>query len=177
MMSFRKVLNAVLFQTAWFAAVLGAARGIPWLGPLVLLPVVGINLAMAHNRYSEVKLLACAGAIGFLFDTALIRTGTFQPLPGIFPDSYSPPWMIGLWLNFAATLNLSLGWLQKRYLLAGIFGSFGGPLAYYSGAKLGATLTLPSPRAMVLLAIGWGVVTPLLVWLARHFSGVKGESS
>jgi|GEM_PF-5871705 len=48
-----------------------------------------------------------------------------------------------------------------------IFGAIGGPLAYYSGAKLGATEALPSLNGILVLAVGWGVMTPLLVWLAR----------
>ena len=70
-------------------------------------------------------------------------------------------------MNFAATLNVSMAWLRGRYLLAAVFGAIGGPLAYYSGAKLGATEALPSLNGMLVLAVGWGVMTPLLVWLAR----------
>ena len=43
-------------------------------------------------------------------------------------------------------------------------------MAYYSGAQLGATEALPTTSGMLLLAIGWGVMTPLLVWLARACS-------
>ena len=75
--------------------------------------------------------------------------------------------MIGLWMNFAATLNVSMAWLRGRYLLAAAFGAIGGPLAYYGGAKLGATEALPSLNGMLVLAVGWGIMTPLLVWLAR----------
>ena len=71
----RKLLNAALFQAAWFAAVLGAARGVLWLGPLMLLPVLGIHLALAKDRAGEVKLLAAAGILGFLFDTSLVAGG------------------------------------------------------------------------------------------------------
>jgi hypothetical protein len=78
--------------------------------------------------------------------------------------------MVCLWLNFAATLNVSMAWLRGRFLLAALFGAIGGPLAYYSGAKLGATEALPTSTGMLLLAIGWGIMTPLLVWLARAFT-------
>ena len=74
--------------------------------------------------------------------------------------------MIALWLNFAATLNVSMAWLRGRYLLAALFGALGGPLAYYSGAKLGATTGLPTPCGMLVLAVAWGGMTPLLVRIA-----------
>jgi hypothetical protein len=165
-----KAVNVVLFQAAWFAAVLGAARGMFWLGPLAMLPVLAIHLALQDNRLGELKLLLAAGLLGFVYDTSLVSAGVFTPLTHLFPRPFSPPWMICLWLNFAATLNVSMSWLRGRYLLAALFGAVGGPLAYYGGAKLGATEALPSIFGMLVLAIGWGVMTPLLVWLAKVFS-------
>ncbi|WP_432823955.1 DUF2878 domain-containing protein [Trichloromonas sp.] len=162
----RNLINVILFQLAWFAAVLGAARGLPWLGPLALLPVVGVHLALSDNRDKELILLVSAGALGFCFDTTLVATGTFVPIGHLLPFPFSPPWMVGLWMNFATTLNVSLAWLRNRYLAAVLFGAVGGPLAYYSGARLGATVGHPSPEGLTLLALGWGLMTPLLFWLA-----------
>ena len=169
----RKVINVVLFQAAWFAAVLGAARGMLWLGPLSMIPVLAVHLALQEYRRGEVKLLLATGLIGFLIDTTFVAGGVFTPLQHLFPRPFSPPWMVCLWLNFAATLNVSMAWLRGRYILAAAFGAVGGPWAYYSGAKLGATEGLPTTTGMLLLAIGWGIMTPLLVWLARAFSGRK----
>ena len=162
-----------LFQAAWFAAVLGAARGMLWLGPVAMIPTLAVHLALQENRRGEVKLLLAAGLLGFLFDTTFVAGGVFTPLQHLFPRPFSPPWMICLWLNFAATLNISMAWLHGRYILAVAFGAVGGPLAYYSGAKLGATEALPTTTGMLLLAIGWGLMTPLLVLLARTFSVPK----
>ena len=164
-----KAVNVILFQAAWFAAVLGAARGIFWIGPLAMLPVLAIHLALRDDRQGELKLLLAAGLLGFLFDSSMVSFGVFMPFPHLFPRPFSPPWMIGLWLNFAATLNVSLSWLRGRYLLAALFGAVGGPLAYYSGGKLGATEALPTLRGLLVLALGWGLMTPLLVWLAQRF--------
>ena len=166
----RKVINVALFQAAWFAAVLGAARGMFWLGPQAMVPTLAIHLALQENRRGEVRLLLAAGLLGLIFDTAFVAGGVFTPLQHLFPRPISPPWMICLWLNFAATLNVSMAWLRGRYLLAALFGAIGGPLAYYSGAKLGAIGALPTTTGMLLLAIGWGIMTPLLVWLARALS-------
>lgn len=172
----RKLINVALFQAAWFAAVLGVARGVLWLGPVVMIPTLAIHLALQENRRGEVKLLLAAGLLGFLFDTVFVAGGVFTPLQHLFPRPFSPPWMICLWLNFAATLNVSMAWLRGRYVLAAAFGAVGGPLAYYSGARLGATEVLPTMTGMLLLAIGWGLMTPLLVWLASLFGGRKQKT-
>ena len=163
----RKTINVLLFQAAWFAAVLGAARGLFWLGPLSMIPVLALHLALQEDRRGEAKLLLIAALLGFIFDTVFVASGVFMPLQHLFPRPFSPPWMICLWLNFAATLNVSMVWLRQRYLLAALFGAIGGPLAYYGGAKLGATEALPTLSGLLLLAVGWGVMTPLLVRLAK----------
>jgi len=172
---FRKAVNLLLFQVAWFAAVLGAAGGMAWLGPLALVPVLGVHLALQEDRRGEVRLLLAAAVIGFLFDTLMVATGAFTPVRSLLPRPFSPPWMVGLWMNFAATLNVSLSWLLGRYRLAAAFGAIGGPLAYYSGAKLGATETLPTLTGLLMLAVGWAVMTPLLAWLAVRLGNCGRE--
>jgi hypothetical protein len=172
----RKLINVALFQAAWFAAVLGAARGMLWLGPVAMMPTLAIHLALQENRRGEVKLLLAAGLFGFIFDTVFVAGGVFTPLRHLFPRPFSPPWMVCLWLNFAATLNVSMGWLRGRYVLAAAFGAVGGPLAYYSGAKLGATETVPTMNGILLLAIGWGLMTLLLVWFASLFGSRNRKS-
>jgi hypothetical protein len=135
-----------------------------------MMPTLAIHLALQENRRNEIKLLLAAGLLGFLFDTAFVAGGVFTPFPHLFPRPLSPPWMICLWLNFAATLNVSMSWLRGRYILAAAFGAVGGPLAYYSGARLGAMEALPTAWGLLLLAIGWGFMTPLLVWFSLLFN-------
>lgn len=169
-MSWHVFLNVILFQGAWFAAVLGASKGVPWLGPLMTIAVGALHLSINANKNGEIRLLLISGVIGFLFDSLLIATEVFRPVPHLYPPPWSPPWMVSLWLNFAMTLNVSLAWLKHRYLLAALFGAVGGPLAYLSGAKLGATETVPSSNGLLILAIGWLVITPLLVFIAEKTS-------
>ena len=74
----KKIINLTLFQAAWFAAVLGAAGGAPWLGPLVMVPVLAVHLSLTDDRQGELKLLLAAGVFGFLYDTALVTAGVFS---------------------------------------------------------------------------------------------------
>ena len=164
----KKIVNFILFQASWLACILGAARGYPWLGPAAVAVFLATALALSDNRRAELKLLAAAAALGFLFDTGMTAAGCFFPLPHLLPAPWSPPWMIALWLNLAAALNVSLAWLKGRHLLAAAFGAIGGPLAYYGGAKLGAA-ALPGLYGILALAAGWAAITPLLVWLAAFY--------
>jgi hypothetical protein len=162
------VVNVVAFQIGWFAAVLGAAHGAPWLGVLVVPLVLGLHLALSPDWRPELAIAASAGAIGFVFDTALVAMGVFSPVFFLLAAPLSPPWMVMLWINFSTTLNRSLGSLRGRYILAAILGAVGGPAAYYSGARLGAMTVLPTGAQLLVLAAAWAVAVPLLFRLSAR---------
>jgi hypothetical protein len=88
------------------------------------------------------------------------------------PESFlAPLWMIALWANFAATLNVALRSLRTRAWLLAALGGIGGPLAYWGGANLGAMQWLETAPVLIYLALGWAVVTPILGRLALKLDG------
>lgn len=159
----RKVINFIVFQAAWFAAVLGAANGMPWLGVIAVPAAFSVHLACSESRTTEILLGLAAAATGFATDSSLIALGVFSPVPFVFPLPFSSLWMVMLWVNLAMTLNVSLGWLRGRYALAAAFGAIGGPMAYYSGAKLGAMTRLPGAGDLIDIGIAWAIAFPLLL--------------
>jgi hypothetical protein len=160
------VVNFIAFQIGWFAAVLGAGHGMPWLSVVIIPLVLIINLVMSADWRQELIVALTAGVIGFAVDTALVSAGIFAPVPFLVPHPFSPLWMVMLWVNQATTLNSCLAWLRGRYLAGALFGAVGGPLAYLSGAKLGAA-TLPSTNGLFILGITWAVAFPALLWAAE----------
>ena len=96
-----------------------------------------------------------------LWDVVLFQIGWFACVLGA---AKGPPWLITLWPNFAATLNVSLRWLQGRYGSAAVLGSLGGSAAYWSGAALGAiTILEPLARNLLMFSVSWTAVVPLLL--------------
>ena len=59
-----------------------------------------------------------------------------------------------------------------RKLAGAVFGLIGGPLAYYTGLRLGGIQFNDFNAAMIALAIGWAAVVPVLLVLAERFNGV-----
>ena len=165
-MKMRALVNFIAFQLGWFAAVLGAGRGVPWLGVVVISMVLLLNMILSEDWRQELVVALAAAVMGFAFDTAMISTGVFAPVPFLLPRPFSPLWMIMLWVNQATTLNSCMAWLRGRYLLGAIFGAIGGPLAYLGGAKLGAA-TLPSTNGLVILGIAWACAFPALLAVAE----------
>lgn len=177
------LINIVSFQLGWFACVLGAARGSPWFGPLLVALVLALHLRLTQDRVGEVRLLVFAGLAGFLLDSAQAAAGTFSFPTAAVPTWWnlpwlSPPWMVALWPNFATTLHTSLAWLVGRYRLAALLGVLGGPLSYYAGARLGA-LSFPQELVTSLLVIGlvWAIALPTLLWVSERDDRVLPASN
>ena len=167
------VINFVAFQSAWFAAVLGAARGMPWLGVVAVSLALALHLAISPGRKGEIRIAMAAAAMGFCVDSALVATGVFTPVPYVFPRQFSSLWMVMLWVNLATTLNASMAWLRGRYLLAAVFGAIGGPMAYYSGARLGGMTRPPGTEGLVWIGIAWTLAMPLLFGIAKRCAGQR----
>ena len=167
------LINILAFQAGWFACVLGAARGSLWAGPIVVVVSLAFHLALAKDRRNEARLFVVAGLLGFFLDSVQAAMGIFffttaETMPEWSPSWLSPPWMVALWPNFAATFHVSLSWLTGRYALAASLGAVGGPLSYYAGARLGA-LSFPTELTTSLLVVGlvWAIALPVLLWAAK----------
>ncbi len=169
----RQVLvNIVAFQLAWFALVLGAAKGETAVAMLLAAAVVGLHLSRAAAPWVEVRLIVCAVVIGAIWDSSLARAGWLEFRSGELVHGFAPVWILGLWAIFATTLNVSLRWLRGRRLLGVALGAVAGPLSYYAGARLGALVLTDTVAALTALAIGWAVLTPALVALGAWSDGM-----
>ena len=157
----RLVLNVIAFQFGWFACVLGAAHDQPWLGSAVVAVLVAVHLATAIRPAVEVRLVAAALVIGVLWETLLLAGGWIEYPTGVVWAGVAPLWIVMLWALFAITL-------KGRLLVAAVFGAVGGPLAYWGGVRLGALVFVEPLFAVIALAVGWAVLTPMLVVLAQR---------
>lgn len=178
-MSIRPALLFLLFQAAWFAAVLGAARGEPLWGPAAALALAVAHLALLPGglgaRGRELGFLAAAGLLGGLLDGLVARTGavTFAS-PGPTP-LLAPLWVMSLWVGFATTLAPGVGMLAGfagRPVAQALLGAIGGPVAYAGGARLGAAVIDPDPVRFALpLAIAWALAVPALFFARTKVCG------
>lgn len=165
------LVNLAAFQIVWWSAVLGAAHGLPWAGPLTALGACALHVRRIapETRSAELTMLAYALCFGLACDATLMAFGLIRYAPGlgIGPDRLAPAWMAALWPTFATTLNHSLGWLRRHPLCAALFGALAGPLAYGGGVVLGAAGWPRGALAgMTAIAALWAVTLPLLSTLS-----------
>ncbi len=166
------IINFILFQLAWFACVLGAANGLPWLGVVVTLLILAWHFFHSKHPKYELLLIVAALLIGAFFDQLMLSMNWVSYQAHGWSAHWVPVWILALWLAFASTLNLSLAWMQERYLIAVLFGGGGGPLAYFGAEKLGA-VSLSGTTSLVALGVGWAVITPLLLIVAGKLNQAK----
>jgi hypothetical protein len=167
----RNLVNFVAFQAAWFACVLGAANGLALAGTLAVVAAVALHLWLAQRATPELRLIGAATAIGFVWDSLVVLLGLMTYPTGTIVPGLAPHWIVAMWALFATTLNLSLGWLKGRPMLATALGAIGGPLAYYAGHRLGAIEAADLPLALFVQGVGWACLMPVLTWLAARWNG------
>lgn len=165
------VVNMLLFQAGWFACVLGAAAGRPWIGAAAALAIVAWHLARALRPLRELALVAAAVVAGAVFETLLVQSGWVRFDQGVLVAGTAPYWMVALWAIFATTLNVSLRALRPYPWLAALFGAIGGPAAYWAGAGLGAMEFVAAGLALAAIGAGWAVLAPALFGAARRLDG------
>lgn len=164
--------NAVIFQCAWFAGVLGAAHQRPLFGTACVLAAIAWHLAVSARPLQEARLIAVVCLIGFVVESAIVRQGHVAYPSGQPIASLAPYWIVALWGLLAIALNVTMRWLRGRLLLAAVLGAVLGPLSFSSGARLGGAQLLHPTGALLTLALVWAVLMPVLVRLATRFDGV-----
>jgi hypothetical protein len=169
----RMLVNFLAFQIGWFACVIGGARDMPWLGPLVVALVIGYHLRIAQRPAGELWLIAVAAGLGLVWDSALVAGGLLSYPSGTLVAGTAPYWIVAMWMLFATTLNVSMRWLHGRYALAAVLGAIAGPLAYYGGAKLGGVVFEDMTLGLGALAVGWAVFMPALMAVAARLDGIN----
>jgi hypothetical protein len=162
------LLNFVAFQIGWLSAVIGAGKGWPFLGPIVVAVVVALHLWRSPRRSREVQFLIIVALLGTMVDSLLSAFHLVSYRGGHGTTWIAPAWITAMWLNFGTTIHASLGWLARRYILVAFLGAVAGPLAYRAAAGLGAVELLRPFWSLSLLALTWAVVLPLLFWLSQQ---------
>jgi len=167
----RVIINFVLFQLAWLAFVIGAANQLPWLGFIVGVSLVSVQLIFVPHPARELLLVLTICGIGAVFDQLLLNHGVVQYQAHGWSIGLVPVWIIGLWIAFASTLNVSMRWLRNYRWAAVLLGAMGGPLAYVAAQKLGAVTLTITPSSHIVLGVGWAVLMPLMIHLSKKFDG------
>ncbi len=149
------VINALLFQGAWFACVLGGARGSSLWGAGAVAAMTAFALAR-HRWRSDVGFALAAAFIGFCLDTLWIRVGVLDYAGA----SVAPVWIVLLWVGVGLSVNHSLAPFGARPWVGGLLAGLTAPISYLGGERLGAVV-VSDPTQLALVGATWCVVFTL----------------
>ena len=168
------ITNFLLFQLGWFACVLGGAYDQALLGSLIALSIIAYHCYRAPDTIKEGRLLLLALIIGLVFESIITSQGIARYSNGQILDFMAPLWMILMWPLFATTLNLSMRWMKGLSpILVAIIGALFAPLAYYAGNRLGAVTYDDITISLVIIAMAWAALLPVLVRFSLNLDGYK----
>ena len=158
-----RILNALAFQSAWWALVAGVGWGLE--GPAM---IYGALLACVHlfvtaRRLPEIQLALLVMLMGIVMDS-LLQFFSVLRFEGSALFPLSPFWLWMLWLLFGLTLNSSMAFLKSQpWFLSAALGALFGPINYIAGAKLGAADVVQTLPNIAVLALSWMLALPLMV--------------
>ena len=166
------VANFMLFQAAWFAAVLGAAHQWPLLGTTCVGIAIAWHVGTAMRPAQELALVAIVCAVGFAFESAVVAQGHVAYPSGQPVASLAPYWMVALWGLLATAPNVTLRWMKRRPVLAAVLGATFGPLSFVAGVRLGGARLISPVPALLTMACAWALLMPALMWLSMRLDGI-----
>lgn len=173
-----RTVNYLLYQSGWFAAVLGAGAGYAWAGSAAAALLLAVHLGLATRRADEAWLACAVAAMGVAVDTLQVSVGTLRFSAGLLDPALPPVWLVLLWAQFATTLHFSLSWLLRDWKRAALFGAVGGPIAFAAGARLGAVhLADPVWHTLLLLSASWAIALPVARLLAARQQARPGAGT
>lgn len=165
--------NLVLFDVLWTLAVLGAGKTWWWAAPALILVSASVQVCRSPAPGAEARLIILGAAAGVVLDCSAHALGLFRyasPSTAQFVAVFA-----ALWVNFGTLLRPGLRWLWRRPLLAALLGGAGGPLTYWTAARLGAIApSEPAWRAFAWCAAQYALALPL--WCAAASAVFRNAS-
>jgi len=155
----RTALSFLSFNLGWWACAFGAMKGYPWVGPALLPLWVGLHLYLSPTPLGELLFFLILCPVGFLIDTALIKSGLFT-MAGA--ESYAPLWLVAMWILLGLTYESMLALRQRTWLLL-LSGAVYGPLTYvWCEAVHLLAYSKPMWGSLLIHGVLWAALTPVL---------------
>lgn len=164
------VVHGACYYIVWFLSILSASKGYLWVGFFASI-VISMLQYIFESKNPNIKFLwifiLIVTLAGFFFDTLLLNLHLMIFNANPFNHYCSPPWMIGLWINFSIVIYFCLYKYFHHFILFSLLSFFGFPLAYLSGVKLGAATFAKPLEAVIFIAVIWAILLPCILYFFK----------
>jgi len=169
-MMINQIIGGIVFMIGIIASYQGALNQKPWLGPLVVLIIIAYDLlAFRKLLLPKLKLLAAVAILGILTESILIITSVYSvelTTRWLVASPFSPLWILALWLNFGIRVPSYLLFLRGKHIVNAITGFVFAILIFRSANALGLLSLNNGTVSLIICAIAWGIVIPIVYIVA-----------
>lgn len=168
--------HMLAYYVVWSICIYSAANGYIWFGLAVALAVTTLQFVWQVILQRQIthllSFLIYLTVIGFIGDSILIFVNVvaFSANPFSFP--FSPPFMIGIWLNFAMLFYALMSWFITRPILLAVFAFVGFIIAYLLGATIGAAVLTYGTWSLITIGTLWTCMLPISIMIFDRFIGL-----
>jgi predicted DCC family thiol-disulfide oxidoreductase YuxK len=158
-------MSGILYTIGWFLLAWGGASGnvffplcFSWMA--IIWQIVRTS---GKIHYLDLFAVLYLSLFGFVIESINVRTGWVS-----YRDAGTtvPFWILTLYPLFGLTLNHTLSFLKRSWLLAFVLGGIGGLLSYRSGEAMGA-VQVHGIYGWIFLGVVWAVLVPGVLMLIR----------
>jgi hypothetical protein len=166
----KKILNFGFFQINWLGCIIGATTPYPWVFPLITVFYACIHFIYLSDLAKEIYFSICLFTIALVWEYLFVSSGYIIYNGTDFLNIFGVPgWILGLWLMFILTINHSMLLMNRIFVVTPLLGAIFGPLTYLAGERLGAAILINKPASIIFIAISWGILFPLFIWIGKIF--------
>ncbi|MEM9304804.1 MAG: DUF2878 domain-containing protein [Pseudomonadota bacterium] len=161
------VINAIALNLVWMCAVVGAAVGQAWFGPVAMSIFVLGHLPYADRH--DLRIVLVLLPLGIIIDSIYAATGMItyaSPWPS---TQFAPVWIISLWIAFALTIRHSMRLITEKLPFALLLGGVFGPVSYWFAGNVwgAAQFNWSTPAWFAVIGVSWAGVMALCHWLLK----------
>ncbi len=158
------IINAALFQLAWFCLVVGEVL----IGAICVASMLAHVLWRMKCNFRVLVFLIFVVSVGVIGDTALSILSVYDFNNTEHDLPFTPIWLVLLWLAFALTLNHALDWLVNDLKFSLVLFAVFGPASYWLGSQLNSEALSVSLMYIPLAVLQWGFMAWLIFWLKQQ---------
>lgn len=174
------IVHLLAYYVVWFTCIYSAAKACHWIGFIIALIVTVLQYAwqryVKHQTTHLAIFLIYLTFIGVIGDSLLTYFDIIKFYANPFAFPFSPPFMIGIWFNFAMLFYaLLLKFVSRPAVIAGL-SLIGFPLAYYAGAIQGAAILINGFYSTLVIGLFWAMLfTSSIVLFERLIKFPKAQ--
>lgn len=175
------IVHLLAYNTVWFVCIKSAPKGFIWAGLILAIFITTLQYLWQHFVVHEsnhlLTFLIYLTLIGFMGDSSMMYLGviTFSANPFSLP--IAPPFMLGIWLNFAMLFYALLKQLINRPALLFLFSFVGFGVAYQLGANMGAATLLKGLHSLFIISAVWAFLFPMSIILFNRLIGFPKDKT